>query len=89
MLPIEGNKNFRDSNGLYTNDKIFQKLSELQGPSIGHKLLSPQNSYLTEQNAPNPEGGSRAEASMQTEIYSVFTQQMQTMRSFIESLDWH
>lgn len=55
----------------------------------GHELLFPQNSYLTEQKAPNPEGGSLAEVSMQTPRYSVFTQQMHIMRSFIESLNWN
>lgn len=57
--------------------------------STGHELLFPQNSYLTEQKAPNPEGGSLAEVSMQTPRYSVFTQQMHIMRSFIESLNWN
>lgn len=61
-------------------------MSELQGPSIEHELLFPQNSYLTEQNAPNPEGGSLAEASMHTAMYSVFPQQ-QVLSSHSTGMD--
>lgn len=52
MLPIEGNKDIRDRNGLYSHDKIFQKSSELQGPSAEHELLFPQKSGWTEGSKP-------------------------------------
>lgn len=42
----------RHSNGLYIHTRIFHKSSEFHGPSVGHKLLFPQNPHLTKQNSP-------------------------------------